>query len=294
MNFYDRLLYALSIGVLLAGLRIVFMWGHTSKLLGLGLVSISLLIIYINYSKDKKNIDSTAQVNMKYVGLGLFLIAIDVAWNIYVGDEFRSFDYGMLLSGLSIILLNIGVFGFLKLDEEMICFTTYFIFILMSALCFSGTGIQLIYNFMHGSDSLANPFYITVTNLSIKTSVFFLNFIKPTTLIENTINFNGFNVGISYPCSGVESMTVFLSAVVAYSIAIKEKNIKRMFIYAVIGMVALYFLNILRIIIIVEVGYHLGSEAMLFTHNNLGWIMFVLGMAVFWYLVFGSQHNDST
>lgn len=291
MKFYDRLLYALSISVLLAGLRIVFMWGHTSKLLGLGLVSISLLVIYINYIKDKKNIGSTAQVNMEYVGLGLFLIAIDVAWNIYFGDEFRSFDYGMLLSGLFIIFLNIGMFGFLKFDRTMISFTTYFVFILMLVLCFSSAGISLIYDFMHRSDGSTNPLYIIVTNLSIKTSVFFLKFIKPTTLIENSINFDGFEVSISYPCSGIESMTVFLSAVIAYFIAIKGKNIKRMFICTVVGIIALYFMNILRILLIILVGYHFGKEAMFFTHNNLGWIMFVIGMGVFWYLVFEGRED---
>ena len=45
-------------------------------------------------------------------------------------------------------------------------------------------------------------------------------------------------------------------------------------------------MNILRIMILVLVGYHMGTEAMHFTHNNLGWIMFVMGMFVFWYLVF--------
>lgn len=279
MNTWNKLLYALNIGILLSGLRIVFMWsGGTSKLLGLGLVSISLLMIYVNYIKDKKDVVFISQINMKHASLGLFLIFIDVSYNMYVGDDFRYFDYGMLLSGLFIILLNMNLLKFLKLDEKMINFTTYFIFIMMLLLSVPIVVITAIYN--------ENLLYTILTNLSIKTSAFFLSFIKPTDLIENLINYGGFRVGIAYPCSGAESMTVFLSSVIAYFATIKETNIKKMFIYTVIGLIALYFMNILRIMIIVLVGYHFGNEAMLFTHYNLGWIMFVMGMFVFWFLVF--------
>ena len=286
MDTWDKFIYALNLGILLAGLRLLFMWGHTSKLLGLGLVSISLLMLYINYIKDKKDVAVLSHVNMRNASLGLFLIFIDVSYNLYIGDAFRYFDYGMLLSGLFIILLNMNVLGFLKLDKEMIYFTTYFIFILMLALIFLSTGITFIYNFIYASNSSKNPFYILMTNLAVKNSAFFLDLIKPTTLIENTIDFDGFKVGIAYPCSGIESMTVFLSAVIAYFVAIKEKNVKKIFIGTIMGIVILYFINILRIIIITSVGYYMGTEAMHFTHNNLGWIMFVMGMFVFWYLVF--------
>ena len=173
MNTWDKFIYALNLGILLAGLRLLFMWGHTSKLLGLGLVIISLLMICINYIRDKKDVAVLSHVNMRNASLGLFLILIDVSYNLYIGDELRYFDYGMLVSGLFIILLNMGILGFLKLDEEMINFTTYFIFILMLALSFISTGITFIYNFIYASNSSKNPFYILMTNLAVKNSAFF-------------------------------------------------------------------------------------------------------------------------
>lgn len=291
MYIYDKLSYALSISVLIAGLRLVFMWGHTSKLLGLGLVGISLLMLHITYIKTKKEGGVSAHINIRNASLGLFLIFVDVSYNLYSGDQFRSFDYGMLLSGLFIVLLNTSALSFLKLDEQIIQFTTYFIFILMLSLSFLGTGITLIYNFIYASNGSANPLYTSVTNLTVKNSAFFLDFIKPTTIIENTINFDGFSVGIVYPCSGIESMTVFIAAVIAYFAAFKEKRVKRIVMYSVIGIIVLYFMNISRIMILVMTGYYTGNEAMQFAHANLGWIMFVMAMFVFWYFVFESDNS---
>jgi exosortase/archaeosortase family protein len=156
----------------------------------------------------------------------------------------------------------------------------------MLSLSFFGTGIALIYNFVYTSNDSANPLYTSITTLTVINSAFFLDFIKPTTLIENAINFDGFSVGIVYPCSGIESMTVFVAAVIAYFAAFKEKRVKRTVMYSVIGIIVLYFMNILRIMILVMVGYYMGNEAMHFAHANLGWIMFVMAMFVFWYFVF--------
>lgn len=49
--------------------------------------------------------------------------------------------------------------------------------------------------------------------------------------------------------------------------------------------VYIIFLNVVRIMIITMVGYYKGVEAMLFVHTNLGWILFVFVMMIFWYMV---------
>ncbi|MCK4736159.1 MAG: archaeosortase/exosortase family protein, partial [Methanophagales archaeon] len=56
-------------------------------------------------------------------------------------------------------------------------------------------------------------------------------------------------------------------------------------IYTIAGACILFFMNVLRIMIITMVGYYKGGEAMLFVHTNLGWILFVLAMMIFWYMV---------
>ena len=282
MKTWKTLLYALSVSILILGLRISLSWSYTSRIIGLCMVGISVLILYVSYIKSRRGEAYTSQINIKHVSLGLLLILIDVSYNLFVGDEFRYFDYGMLTAGFFIIAMNSGLFRFLKLDEWMISFSTYFILILMLSYGFLFKGIPFILN------SSENVFFDSFTRISVGLSAFFLDLIKPTIVPSGstTINFDGFEVGIAYQCSGVESITVFLSAVIAYFVAMKEKDVKKICLYSGIGIIALFFMNILRIVAIVLVGYHLGVDEMLFMHYHLGWVMFTLGMAVFWYLVF--------
>ena len=283
MKTWEALLYALSVSILLIGLRISLSWSYSSRIVGLCLVGISLLTLYIGYIKGRKEGGAyhTPQINVKYITMGMLLILIDASYNLYIGDEFRYFDYGMLTAGVFIIAMNLGIFRFLKLEEWMISFSTYFLFVLMISYGFLFTGIPFILN------SSENAFFDFVTGISVGLSAFFLGFINPNIIATwETINFDGFKVGIGYACSGVESITIFLSAVAAYFIAIKEKNIKKIGLYTIIGVMALFIMNILRIMAIVLAGYYIGIEEMLFVHYHLGWVMFILGMAVFWFLVF--------
>ena len=282
MKAWKTLLYALSVSILILGLRISLTWSYTSRIVGLCLVGVSLLILYIDYIKNRRDEAYASQINIKYISLGLLLILIDVSYNLYVCDEFRYFDFGMLSAGLFIIAMNFGLFRFLKLDEWMVSFSTYFIFVIMLSYGFLFKGIPFILN------SSENVFFDSFTRISLGLSAFFLDFIKPTIIPSGstTINFGGFKVGIAYQCSGVESITVFLSAVIAYFVAVKEKDVKKICLYSGIGIITLFLMNILRIMAIVMVGYYFGVEEMLFVHYHLGWVMFTLGMAVFWYLVF--------
>ena len=77
----------------------------------------------------------------------------------------------------------------------------------------------------------------------------------------------------------------------AYLIAFREKNIKKIAMYVGIGFPALYAANIVRIMMIILVGYYKGYEAMLFAHSHLGWVIFVLAMFFFWYFVFETHEK---
>ena len=281
MKTGKALLYALCVSILILGVRIAILWSHISKIVGLCMIGISLLVLYVSYIKDRTEVaHNTAQINITGIILGLILILIDLSYNLYVGDEFRELDFGILTAGLIIIIMNLGLLRFLKLDEKMISFATYFIFIFMLSWVVLSS-IHLI------SHSTENPFLGFITGISIGVSAFFLRFINPNVIAtSNTINFDGFLINIADACSGVESITIFLAGVVAYFIAIKDKDNKKIVLYAIIGIGALFFMNVLRLMAIVLVGYHMGTDEMLFVHNFLGWIMFTLAMAIFWFLVF--------
>jgi len=278
-NIWERIGLALSIGTLFAGLTILFSGLEQPKIIGLIATLFSLFLIYFYFRSKHEEGDYTRYINTKNMTLGLLLILLDLIYNIYTKDHFGPFDYGMIASGLAIILLNAGSNRFLKLDEFFVNFSTNFIFVFMILYGLLFTGIPFIFG------DTENFLIVWLTVISTKTSAFFLNFIKPTAIDFVDINFDGFRIGIWTPCSGAHSITVFLSAVIGYFITIREKNVKRIIILSLIGVIMLFFMNIGRIIILVLTGYYFGAEPMLFVHQHLGWIMFVLGMGVFWYIV---------
>ena len=279
----DKIFYGFCIGAIFAGIDILLLWSHTSKLVGFALVFIPLILIYLHYTKQKKDSTYASKINLYRCCLGFLLILIDIAYNLYTNDVFRSLDYGILSIGFLIILLNMNLLWFLKLNEEIKSFITHFLFIFISVYAFLYGGIGIIFS---GSE---HPISAPMARISMKLSAFFLNFIEPTTIYEaggwRGINFNGFKVGIASVCSGIDSIMVFLSAIIAYFVTTKELTLRKMGIYAIVGACILFLMNVLRIMIITMVGYYKGGEAMLFVHTNLGWILFVLAMGIFWYMI---------
>lgn len=292
MKNWSKIFYALCIALLLVGIRILTLPSmHTSKpiykLLAFSLICVPLLILYLAY-KSKTDIESdfTGQGNFKFVCLGFLLILLDLSYNVYTSDALAHIDYTVLSIGIIIILLNTRISNYLRLDTKMVTFSSYIISIFLLFYLFF---FKLPY-MISGSDTI-NPFLGPITKVSLTISAALLNFIKPTFAEGVHVNFDGFTVEIGDSCSGVVSMTVFLSAVVAYFIAVKERDYKKMCVYTTIGISIIFFLNVLRIMTIVMVGYHFGNETMLFVHENFGWVLFMLAMTVSWFLII--RESDS-
>lgn len=286
MEKMKKLAYAVCSGVFLSGLTILF--SYKPKYIGLILVILSLGIGYFLYSKNRAAGDER-NIDIKNAALGIILIVTDVSYNILSNGAFASFDYGIILSGLLIIALNFNLLKFLKLEREFVGFLTLFLFLILMFYGFLFSGIPFLLK------TEENPWFVPVTKFAVTSSAYLLNLIKPTSVTGGTdIYFDGFNVGVWIPCSGVESITVFVAAAAAFFITTKEKNMSKILILSTIGVAALFLMNILRIVILVLVGHHYGADTMLFVHFNLGWILFTLGIAVFWFLVFDSKEGNRT
>ena len=230
MIAWDKIFYGFCIGTIFAGIDILLLWSHTSKLVGLALVFIPSILIYLHYTKQKRDSTYVSKINLYSCCLGFLLIFLDIAYNLYSGDALRSLDYGMLSVGFLIVLLNMNLFQFLKLDEKMTSFVTYFLFVFILLY----VSLLMGPNILFGTST--NPVFILMIHASGKVSAFFLNFIEPTTVAEGSkgsnIYFSGFKVGLGTACSGVQSMTVFLSAILAFFIANREFGIiKDMHVY---------------------------------------------------------------
>jgi archaeosortase C (PEF-CTERM variant) len=287
MKDNTMLIYAVCTSIFIIGLVTTLSWSYTSRWFGLLLLLISLIIMYY-INRKEQNDNGYNQISLERSSLGFLLIFIDIAYNLIMKDGFRYFDYGIISSGLIIILLNINHLKFLRLDEQKISFSTYFIFITVLLYGFSFEGLDIL---LKSTGTASNPFWDWFSINVVSVAIPILNFIKPTVSDGAIINFDSFTVSVGYACSGIESISVFFSAVIAYFVSVKEYDVIRVTKYLLIGGILLYIVNLLRIIIIIVTGYYYGISTMMFVHTHLGWIFFVLSMTVFWYLVFNEKHS---
>ncbi len=282
MKFNTNAGYILSASLFVVGLVGTLMWTKGGTLYYSLLLVASIVIGYYAYRKSHKNVIGGEIFDIKQASMGALLILIDVLFNLITKDAFRSFDYGMILSGLIILLLNIGELRFFKFDKQAITFVSFFLFIVLLLFCFFFTGIEIIL----GGKGDNNPFWNWFGFQTVHLVSFVLDFIKPTNAMANIIDFNGFRATVGYASSGIESLSVFFAAVFAYFAAIKERNFKKMGLYILMGGLMLTSMNILRVSILMMIGYYFGIPAFDFFHAYLGITFFIAGMAVFWHLVF--------
>lgn len=98
-------------------------------------------------------------------------------------------------------------------------------------------------------------------------------------------------VVISTSCSGIYSFGIFASAYAAYLLTEYERPSRRLWSLLVLGFFASYAANLLRMVVIVLVGYYTDSvqselQNLLLAHSYAGWIIFLGWLALFWGALF--------
>jgi len=95
---------------------------------------------------------------------------------------------------------------------------------------------------------------------------------------------NNFRVIIGQPCSGIDSMLLFISLYLIIAIMDwKRINKKMAILLFFIGAVGMYLTNILRIFILFLVGIYISPKfAVGLFHTNIGWILFIIFFFIYW------------
>ncbi|MBI4416995.1 MAG: archaeosortase/exosortase family protein [Euryarchaeota archaeon] len=98
-------------------------------------------------------------------------------------------------------------------------------------------------------------------------------------------------VFITSACSGIYSFAIFASAFAAYVLTEQRTLTRRVFAFFALGILLAYAANILRMAVIVLIGYgfdtpQTGVQGMLVAHSNAGWIIFLAWVGLFWLLLF--------
>jgi exosortase/archaeosortase family protein len=95
---------------------------------------------------------------------------------------------------------------------------------------------------------------------------------------------------ISTSCSGIYSFGIFASAYAAFLLTEYKRPSRRLWIGLGLGFLASYAANLLRMVVIVLVGYYMDSaqtdlQNLLLAHSYAGWIIFLAWLALFWALL---------
>jgi exosortase/archaeosortase family protein len=101
------------------------------------------------------------------------------------------------------------------------------------------------------------------------------------------LDVNGFVVSIGAPCSGIESIFLFAAFSIGIYVLDHQRLQKRKFLIAsLIGIVGIYFVNILRLFLLILTGIYISPDfAVGMFHSNVGWILFALYFLCYYYLI---------
>jgi exosortase/archaeosortase family protein len=96
---------------------------------------------------------------------------------------------------------------------------------------------------------------------------------------------------ISTACSGIYSFGIFAAAFFAFMVTEFPSLSRRLWVFLGLGFLTSYMANLLRMVIIVLIGYYTDSaqtdlQNMLLAHSYAGWVIFLAWIALFWGVLF--------
>jgi len=103
-------------------------------------------------------------------------------------------------------------------------------------------------------------------------------------------------LSISAYCAGLYSFSIFLAAFFSFVLVFERLPTRILVFVLALGLLVAYLGNLFRMVIIGVVGYYRGLDALLWTHENVGWVIFLSWSALFWYFLidYVSKHSYSS
>jgi exosortase/archaeosortase family protein len=254
----------------------------------LGKALIFTIIIFILLSREKlKNIENSKNNLKNIIFFGCLSFISFVSYFIlknFLGNNsemalryfFLFFPLKYLILGISTIFLAIAIFEkrFFKLfikkfKKEIIISIGTFILALILII-----QTQKLWYYL--SETVAKIVYFLLS----------LNFNPHLSQINNLpiLGLNNFIVAIDKPCSGVDSLFLFIFLYVfAVGFDWKLFNKKKIILLLPLGVVSIFFINILRIYLLIFIGTFISRDFALGAfHSSASMIFFIIYFALFW------------
>lgn len=223
---------------------------------------------------------------------GIVLAAGVLFYNVYfqVNTYLGSNDYVVLL-----LALSIGSYHYVpqKYSVER-DFMLMFIFMLFLVVVIPTTYYAQTYGTTEGGWEDDNPDSSIIHFLLAKPLAFLINTffdiphidVNGVLLTYHDIDGHRLEISIALGCTGLYSASIFLSAFISYILVEYRQFDSKVGLFLILGIITSYIANLLRMIIILLVGYYYGMDALLTAHANAGELIFMFWIAIFWGLMF--------
>ena len=313
-----KLLQLVSIILIFEGLSVLILFSYQGAVVGLFSLAMGILVLVLLHPGTKEELqplpDEKTPIGpkiskedppgikfidaiLRWIGndyivmaAGALIIAVVVMWNTFIstGSGFGDLDTLTILLGGLVLFFPLLVHRF-KVES---IFSLMFIGLVVLFLVVP----QAVTSLHKGAGSSVGNWYVQYMLAAPFAGV--LNLIGIHASSSGSVVLMSFQDGshqalsISTYCAGLYSFSIFLAAFFSFVLVFERLPTKTLAIVLALGIIIAYLGNVLRMVVIGIVGYYRGLEALLWAHENVGWIIFLSWSAVFWYLLLGyvSKH----
>jgi exosortase/archaeosortase family protein len=228
--------------------------------------------------------------------IGAIIIDAVIMYNIFLSRQLdlKGFDMITILFGVSLILYNYIPKSF----EFARDFFVFFIGLLFLILVFPPIFYETLLGSTGGAQVtkvlLADPVsgILNIGGIDSYTVIEFQSG-KDTAFVYFPLQANGLiaGVGIDEACSGIYTASIFLAAFITFVLIEYKRFDLKVGIIVVVGILATYFANILRMLIIILMGHYYDTDpgnlaTLEWWHINAGWLIFMVWIIPFWWLMY--------
>jgi exosortase/archaeosortase family protein len=310
MKTADRVMYVAGLVLLFGGLNLAILLSHMSRLVGIVfiLAGIGALLWAAKgekaVAKEKTAEDNIASRLVNLVTLegrlkllipaaGIAVLVAVASFNLFLRDGFYlgSNDYVALVLAAVFLAYNyIPAKYRVERDFALLFVILLFVFLVIPTTLLSLGG---------GETDTNTPliYYLLAMPTAALSNLLGIAVVSPVTdpmtglRIYNMMEVPGpdgfpipLSIGLS--CTGLYSVAIFVSAFIAFVAVEYKKADRKVALLLALGIFLAWVANILRMTIIIIVGRYHGAEAMQWTHNNIGELIFMAWITVFWLVMF--------
>ena len=315
---YRKFLILISIIILFAGVNVAILISKWSRLLGVVLAIIGGVMLYfftrttektaarrtgfpLPRGDERKIAIIAERAVYVYTFKGRFprlmpITGVIIAGGVLFYNLYLRFNTYLGSNDIVVLLLAASIISYNYIPKKYSVerdFVLIFFFLLFVIVVIPTTYYSLKYGTTGGSLEDQNPdspiiHYFLVRPLVLILRLFDIHAVAEGVTIEfpNVHHNERIEISIALGCTGLYSTSIFLSAFTSYILVEYRMFDKKVLFLLILGIITSYIANLLRMTIIALVGYYYGMEALIWTHKNIGELIFMFWIGIFWGLMF--------